>query len=107
MCVCYTSSELHNIPSDPPNNLPQAVEQEILQYKRFSCELPTVASSTGDADSRALPPARDLALSDVIGAGGFGVVWKGAWKNMTAAIKVGGCFWGRVLGAASCLRPGF
>jgi hypothetical protein len=30
----------------------------------------------------------DLVLTDEIGAGGFGKVWRGTWKKVTAAVKV-------------------
>lgn len=33
-------------------------------------------------------PCSDLVLTELIGAGGFGAVWRGSWKKVTAAIKV-------------------
>jgi hypothetical protein len=51
------------------------------------------------------PPAlcQELVLTDMIGAGGFGAVWRGSWKKVTAAIKVRAARGGRPAAA----RRGF
>ncbi|GBF94659.1 hypothetical protein Rsub_07395 [Raphidocelis subcapitata] len=48
------------------------------------------SGSIGDARSAALAAAAcgELLLSEMIGAGGYGAVWRGSWKKVTAAIKV-------------------
>lgn len=41
------------------------------------------------AKSQALEWIEELSLFEIVGKGGFGVVYKGAWKGSIAAVKVG------------------
>lgn len=52
------------------------------------------------AKSQRLEWVEELTLTETIGKGGFGVVYKGSWKGTTAAIKVWELVWP---GIASCL----
>jgi predicted Ser/Thr protein kinase len=40
------------------------------------------------AKSQAHEWIEELSLSEVVGKGGFGVVYRGSWKGSTAAVKV-------------------
>jgi hypothetical protein len=78
-----------------PTGTGQVVEQEILKCKRLTTDSSSHADRSnssaegcGDASD---PAVGGLVLSEVIGAGGYGAVWRGSWKKVTAAIKV----WGR------------
>ncbi len=79
----------------------KVVEQHILRTKRHASangggdsvhgRQSFGAGSHVDSDSAACClglPGSELVLSELIGAGGFGSVWRGSWKNITAAIKV-------------------
>jgi hypothetical protein len=71
-------------PPQPGPPHPQSLEQEILYCKRLSGD-----GAGGSAHSgRASTLVADLVLTDEIGAGGFGKVWRGTWKKVTAAVKV-------------------
>jgi hypothetical protein len=63
----------------------QVVEQEIIRSKRLSLD---VGCGADGASAELVAPGGELVLSELIGAGGFGSVWRGSWKNITAAIKV-------------------
>lgn len=41
------------------------------------------------AKSQALEWIEELCLHEIVGKGGFGVVYKGTWKGSVAAVKVG------------------
>jgi hypothetical protein len=60
------------------------VEQEIQMCKRRGSS----TSASGLIDGTDAPLVHDLALCEVIGAGGYGMVWRGTWKKVTAAVKV-------------------
>ncbi|GBF94658.1 hypothetical protein Rsub_07394 [Raphidocelis subcapitata] len=70
----------------------KVVEQEILKCKRLSCDIashPDASNSSADGSGDVADAAAgSLLLSEMIGAGGYGAVWRGSWKKVTAAIKV-------------------
>jgi hypothetical protein len=69
----------------------QVVEQEIQMSKRRSSECSLGGSSHGGLSgprAAALSLLHELVLTEPIGAGGFGTVWRGTWKKVTAAVKV-------------------
>ncbi|KAI8469551.1 MAG: hypothetical protein J3K34DRAFT_279356 [Monoraphidium minutum] len=81
------------------DSMVKALEQEIQKSKRLgavsfdrprSCDggSSSGAASAAAAAAAAAAPCADLVLHEVIGAGGYGTVWRGAYKNVTAAIKV-------------------
>jgi hypothetical protein len=97
------------------------MEQKILVSKRQANSAAEASTSYGSPRGSAcasgslgvstepLPTAggcADLVLSERIGAGGFGAVWKGSWKKVTAAIKVGRAAGGRAGRRSSAFRRG-
>jgi hypothetical protein len=87
------------VPATPAPAPPQVVEQEIHKCKRLTADAggaPPVASGSPNPSAHGRAPGRsahdalatELVLTDLIGAGGFGAVWRGSWKKVTAAIKV-------------------
>lgn len=60
----------------PPAPVFQVLQQEVRKTWRHGCRSPCL---------------KELKAMEVIGRGGYGVVYKGLWHKSVAAIKVGNC----------------
>lgn len=86
-------------PHTPPPPPPPPLRPQVLQHEIRKTH----------AKSQALEWIEELSLIEIIGKGGFGVVYKGTWKGSVAAVKVreGGGREGRTtaaVGLGGCSR---